>query len=44
MNKKYALFGVAAALAVAGVIYIGSGSNLQASVGMINEDRHNLLL
>lgn len=37
MNKKYVLFGAAAALAIAGVVYVGTGSNLQASVGSITE-------
>ena len=32
MNKKYALSGAAAAIAIAGVIYFGTGANQQASV------------
>lgn len=35
MNKKYALFGVAAVVAIAGVIYFGTGANQQASVANI---------
>lgn len=38
MNKKYALFGAAAAIAIAGVIYFGTGANQQASVAnLINK-------
>lgn len=32
MNKKYALFAVAALVAIGGVIYFGTGANQQASV------------
>lgn len=35
MNKKYAIFGAAAAIAIAGVIYFGTGANQQASVAAI---------
>jgi hypothetical protein len=36
MNKKYAVFGVAAVIAVAGVIYFGTSANQQASVAALN--------
>jgi hypothetical protein len=35
MNKKYAVFGVAAVIAVAGVIYFGTSANQQASVANV---------
>jgi hypothetical protein len=35
INKKYAVFGVAAVIAVAGVIYFGTSANQQASVANV---------
>lgn len=35
MNKKYALFALAAIVAVGGIIYFGTGANQQASVGNV---------
>lgn len=35
MNKKYALFAVAALVAIGGVIYFGTGANQQASVANV---------
>lgn len=35
MNKKYALFAIAAIVAIGGVVYFGTGANQQASVANI---------
>jgi hypothetical protein len=35
MNKKYVVFGLAAALAIIGVVYFGTGANQQASVAAL---------